>query len=119
MNFIARLKARWGAANSLLCVGLDPDPAKFPGSLRAHPQAMFEFSKAIIEATHDLACAFKPQIAYYAARRAEDQLQRTLAHILRERIPASRSSSMPSAATSAAPRSSTPPRPSSATASMR
>jgi orotidine-5'-phosphate decarboxylase len=78
LNFIAKLKARWGAANSLLCVGLDPDPAKFPESLRAHPQAIFEFSKAIIEATHDLACAFKPQIAYYAARRAEDQLQLTL-----------------------------------------
>jgi len=86
LNFIARLKARWAAANSLLCVGLDPDPAKFPESLRAHPQAIFEFSKAIIEATHDLACAYKPQIAYYAARRAEDQLQLTLDY-LRERHP--------------------------------
>ena len=86
MNFIAKLKARWAAANSLLCVGLDPDPAKFPQSLLAQPQAIFEFSKAIIEATHDLVCAYKPQIAYYAAHRAEDQLQRTLDY-LRERYP--------------------------------
>ncbi len=86
MNFIAKLSARWAAANSLLCVGLDPDPAKFPQSLRAQPQAFFEFSKAIIEATHDLVCAYKPQIAYYAAHRAEDQLQRTLDY-LRERHP--------------------------------
>ena len=86
MSFIARLKARWAATNSLLCVGLDPDPAKFPAGLRVQPQAIFEFSKAIIDATHDLVCAYKPQIAYYAARRAEDQLQLTLDY-LRERHP--------------------------------
>jgi orotidine-5'-phosphate decarboxylase len=86
LNFIAKLRARWAAANSLLCVGLDPEPARFPEALREHPQGIFEFNRAIIEATHDLACAFKPQIAHYAARSAEDQLLRTLAY-LRERHP--------------------------------
>lgn len=81
MSFIARLQARWAAANSLVCVGLDPDPAKFPEPMRGQPQAIFEFNKAIIDATHDLVCAYKPQIAYFAAHRAEDQLQRTIDYL--------------------------------------
>jgi orotidine-5'-phosphate decarboxylase len=83
LDFIAKLKARWQAANSLLCVGLDPDPARLPQSLRGRPEALFEFGRAIIDATHDLACAFKPQIAYYAAQRAEEQLRRTIDHLRR------------------------------------
>jgi orotidine-5'-phosphate decarboxylase len=86
LSFIARLRARWAAANSLLCVGLDPDPAKLPAALHGRPDALFEFGKAIIEATHDLVCAYKPQFAFYAARGAEQQLAGTLAY-LRERHP--------------------------------
>jgi orotidine-5'-phosphate decarboxylase len=75
VTFIDKLSAAWTANNSLLCVGLDPDIAKFPAHLRQQPDAIFAFCKAIIDATADIACAFKPQIAYFAALRAEDQLE--------------------------------------------
>ena len=81
MNFIAALNAAWRDRNSLLCVGLDPDPAKFPAHLQSKPDAIFEFCKGIVDATADLVCCFKPQIAYFAARRAEDQLEALIAHI--------------------------------------
>jgi len=83
MTFTAALAAAWARNDSLLCVGLDPDPAKFPAVLKGRGDAIFEFCKAIADATADLACAFKPQIAYFAANRAEDQLERLLAHIRR------------------------------------
>jgi orotidine-5'-phosphate decarboxylase len=81
LSFIAKLKARWAAADSLVCVGLDPDPSKFPEPMRGQARAIFEFNKAIIDATHDLVCAYKPQIAYFAAHRAENQLQRTIDYL--------------------------------------
>jgi orotidine-5'-phosphate decarboxylase len=81
MTFIEQLTAAWQKNNSLLCVGLDPDPAKFPAHLKGRDDAIFEFCAAIVDATADLVCAFKPQIAYFAARRAEDQLEALIAHI--------------------------------------
>jgi orotidine-5'-phosphate decarboxylase len=75
VTFIDKLSAAWTANNSLLCVGLDPDIARFPAHLQQQPDAIFAFCKAIIDATADSACAFKPQIAYFAALRAEDQLE--------------------------------------------
>ena len=81
MHFMTALKAAWQQRNSLLCVGLDPDPAKFPAHLAGRPQAIFEFCRDIVDATADLACAFKPQIAYFAAHRAEDQLEALIEHI--------------------------------------
>ena len=81
MNFIDLLDARWRNADTLLCVGLDPDPARFPAHLRNRPDAIFDFCRAIVDVTADLACAFKPQIAYFASMRAEDQLERLIAHI--------------------------------------
>lgn len=81
MTFIEMLQAAWQKNDSLLCVGLDPDPAKFPPHLAGRPGAIFEFCRAIVDATADLVCAFKPQIAYFAAHRAEDQLQSLIAHI--------------------------------------
>lgn len=75
MNFINQLNAAIARNDSLLCVGLDPDIAKFPAELQGRPDAIFVFCKAIIDATADTACAFKPQIAYFAALAAEDQLQ--------------------------------------------
>lgn len=79
--FTQKLAARWRDADSLLCVGLDPDPSRFPAHLREADDAIFEFCKAIVDATADLVCAFKPQIAYFASCRAEDQLESLLAHI--------------------------------------
>jgi orotidine-5'-phosphate decarboxylase len=81
MTFTDSLSAAWKINNSLLCVGLDPDPAKFPVHLKDKPDAIFRFCSEIADATADLVCAFKPQIAYFAARRAEDQLEALIAHI--------------------------------------
>ena len=81
MTFTQMLAAAWQKNNSLLCVGLDPDPAKFPAHLKGRDDAILEFCTAIVDATADLVCAFKPQIAYFAARRAEDQLEALIAHI--------------------------------------
>ncbi|MFZ6767886.1 orotidine-5'-phosphate decarboxylase [Undibacterium sp. Di26W] len=75
MRFIEKLSAAWTANNSLLCVGLDPDVSRFPAELAGKPDAIFTFCKTVIDATADLACSFKPQIAYFAALRAEDQLE--------------------------------------------
>lgn len=79
--FVQSLTRRWQQANSLLCVGLDPDVAKLPASLHGRATALLEFCIAIVDATADLVCAFKPQIAYFAAARAEDQLEALIAHI--------------------------------------
>ena len=70
----------------MLCVGLDPDPARMPAGLASDPEGVFEFCAGIVDATAHVACAFKPQIAYFAAMRAEDQLERLCAHI-RDRHP--------------------------------
>ena len=81
MTFTEQLAAAWRANDSLLCVGLDPDPARFPAHLKGRDDAILEFCTAIVDATADLVCCFKPQIAYFAARRAEDQLEALIAHI--------------------------------------
>ena len=58
MTFIEALGAAWQNNNSLLCVGLDPDPAKFPAHLKGRSDAIFEFCKGIVDATADLVCCF-------------------------------------------------------------
>ncbi|WJF89882.1 orotidine-5'-phosphate decarboxylase [Paraburkholderia bonniea] len=80
-SFIQMLRQSWQQTNSLLCVGLDPDPAKFPGALANRTEAIFAFCRDIVDATAPYASAFKPQIAYFAAHRAEDQLEQLIAHI--------------------------------------
>jgi orotidine-5'-phosphate decarboxylase len=81
VNFINKLSAAWASNNSLLCVGLDPDLARFPAQFQNRPDAIYAFCKAIIDATADLACAFKPQIAYFAALGAEPQLEAICAYL--------------------------------------
>ena len=83
MNFMTALATAWQSRDSLLCVGLDPEPAKFPEHLRDDPDAIFLFCREIVDATADLVCCFKPQIAYFAAHRAEDALERLIDHIHR------------------------------------
>ena len=83
MSFMTDLRRRWDQANSLLCVGLDPEPDRLPAALRASDDAVFEFCRAIVDATADAVCAFKPQIAHFAALGAEDALQRLIAHVHR------------------------------------
>ncbi|MDN5843019.1 MAG: orotidine-5'-phosphate decarboxylase [Alcaligenaceae bacterium] len=81
MSFIKKLHNAWQTTDSLLMVGLDPDPARFPRELQGHPQAIFEFCRAIVDATAPYVCGFKPQIAYFSAERAEDQLEALCAYI--------------------------------------
>ena len=87
MKFVGMLKARWRAADTLLCVGLDPDPERFPAHLQGSDDSIFEFCKSIVDATAEFACAFKPQIAYFASAGAEDSLKR-LVNDIRESQPA-------------------------------
>ena len=83
MNFIDQLRQAETLNNSLLCVGLDPEPSRFPGAWKGDAGRIFDFCSAIVDATKDLVSSFKPQIAYFAAHGAEDQLERLMAHIKR------------------------------------
>ena len=83
MNFIDMLSAAERHNASMLCVGLDPEPTKFPGRYKGDANKIYDFCAAIVDATADLAIAFKPQIAYFAAHRAEGQLERLMTHMRR------------------------------------
>ena len=72
---------------TLLCVGLDPDPRHIPKDFLQKAKPFFEFNKVIVEATKNLVCAYKPQIAYYAACGAEDELAETIRYIRKLNIP--------------------------------
>jgi orotidine-5'-phosphate decarboxylase len=81
MSFIEQLQQAWRDRDSLVCVGLDPEPSRIPSALRDSPDALFAFCRAIVDATADLVCCFKPQFAHFAAQRAEGTLERLIAHI--------------------------------------
>jgi len=81
MNLMDKLLAAERAHQSLLCAGLVQDPAKLQGTWRGQPERIFEFCARIVDATADLVIAFKPQIAYFAAHRAEAQLERLMDHM--------------------------------------
>jgi orotidine-5'-phosphate decarboxylase len=83
MTFLDMLRQAERENGSMLCVGLDPEPARFPEKLKGDASRIFDFCAAIVDATADLVIAFKPQIAYFAAHRAEDQLERLVAHMRR------------------------------------
>ncbi len=87
MTFAERLAQAQQIPNSLVCVGLDPDPAKLPQDLAGAAAPVFEFNRRIVDATADIAAAYKPQIAFYSALGAEEQLAASIRHI-RERAPA-------------------------------
>jgi len=80
-GFVEQLTRAWKRSDSLACVGLDPDIERLPRHIAAQPSPLFHFNKAIIDATADLVCAYKPQFAHYAACEAEDQLERTIEYI--------------------------------------
>jgi orotidine-5'-phosphate decarboxylase len=80
-TFLDQLRNAERANQSLLCVGLDPEPSKFPAAYKNDASRIYDFCAAIVDATADLVIAFKPQIAYFAAYRAEDQLERLIAHM--------------------------------------
>ena len=83
MTFLEQLQGAERQNGSLLCVGLDPEPSKFPASLKGDASKIYDFCAHIVDATADLAISFKPQIAYFAAHRAEDQLEKLMAHMRR------------------------------------
>ena len=79
MDFKTKLAAAWEKNNSLLCVGLDPDLEKFAKHLKPSVESIFDFNKAIIDATAEFVCAFKPNSAFYESHGAEgiEQLKKT------------------------------------------
>jgi len=81
MAFVDQLLAAQARHRSMLCVGLDPEPAKFPAPWRSDASRLLDFCCAIVDATRDLVCAYKPQVAYFAAQRAEAALEQLVAHI--------------------------------------
>ena len=81
MTFVEMLQGAQARNGSMLCVGLDPEPGRFPAALRGDVSRIHEFCSRIVDATADLVIAYKPQIAYFAAYRAEAQLERLIAHI--------------------------------------
>src|SRR5580700_10564175 len=89
LTFAERLARAQLASGGLLCVGLDPDPAKLPRDLgqAGGGPPLLAFNRRIVDATADLAAAYKPQIAFYSALGAEDELLASIRYI-RERAPA-------------------------------
>ncbi|WPH13885.1 orotidine-5'-phosphate decarboxylase [Variovorax paradoxus] len=83
MTFLDKLATAQQTNGSLLCVGLDPEPAKFPGQLKGDASRIYDFCARIVDATAGLVIAFKPQIAYFAAHRAEAQLEQLMEHMRR------------------------------------
>jgi uridine monophosphate synthetase len=83
MDFFQKLVARIDESNSLLCVGLDPDPAQFQPSLLEADNPILAFNQQIIDATQDLVCAYKPNFAFYEASGLEglDALKKTIEYI--------------------------------------
>ena len=81
MTFLEMLQNAATRNQSMLCVGLDPEPTRIPACVPEGPNRLYDFCAAMVDATHDLVCAFKPQIAYFAAHRAEDQLERLMQHM--------------------------------------
>ena len=83
MTFLEQLQGAERQNGSMLCVGLDPEPGKFPAGMKGDASKIFDFCAQIVDATVDLAISFKPQIAYFAAHRAEDQLEKLMDHMRR------------------------------------
>jgi orotidine-5'-phosphate decarboxylase len=83
MTFLAQLSAAYAQNQSLLCVGLDPEPRRFPGVMQGDASKIYDFCAAVVDATADTVLAYKPQIAYFAAHRAEDQLEKLMQHMRR------------------------------------
>ena len=81
MTFLDMLRDAAARNQSMLCVGLDPEPTRFPAGMQGDVRRIYDFCAAIVDATADLVCAFKPQIAYFAAHGAEDQLERLMQHM--------------------------------------
>jgi len=76
MNFTEKLLAAFEKQKSLLCVGLDPDPALMPKGVD-----MFKFNQKIINSTCDLVCAYKLNLAFYESLDGFNALKQTLKYM--------------------------------------
>lgn len=85
-KFTEKIQNAWDKQNSLLVVGLDPDQQRMPESILKSKTPIFDFCKGIIDATAEYACAFKPQIAYFASQGAEMALTQ-LCHYISSTYP--------------------------------
>jgi orotidine-5'-phosphate decarboxylase len=83
MTFLEQLQGAERQNGSLLCVGLDPEPSKFPAGMKGDASKIYDFCAQMVDATADLVISFKPQIAHFAAYRAEDQLEKLMDHMRR------------------------------------
>src|SRR4026209_3021309 len=81
MGFHTKLQAAWESSQSMLCIGLDPDSTRLPTAFERSTSGTYDFCKAIVDATAHAVCAFKPQFAYFAAQRAEPELERLCQYI--------------------------------------
>lgn len=83
MSYLHKLRAAQERNNSWLCVGLDPDPARLPLPAMQWDEPVLPFNKAIIDATVDLVCAYKPNLGFYLQWGAAGviALERTIAYI--------------------------------------
>ena len=81
MGFVDKLRTAWDTTDSMLCVGLDPDPTRIPSHLGMGFESVQRFCIDIVDAVADVACAIKPQIAYFSAIGAESVLEVVCEHI--------------------------------------
>ncbi|MBT3867481.1 MAG: orotidine-5'-phosphate decarboxylase [Gammaproteobacteria bacterium] len=82
-TFFDRLLERQKSVGSRLCIGLDPDLSRIPEVCKQSSQPIFEFNKAIIDATKDVAVAYKPNLAFYESLGSEGlkSLEKTMEYI--------------------------------------
>jgi orotidine-5'-phosphate decarboxylase len=81
MKFFEQITAAANKNRSMVCVGLDPDMGKLPECVKNAEKPFFEFNKAIVDATKDFVCCYKPQAAYYAGADRDDELKMTIDYI--------------------------------------
>lgn len=81
MNFHSHLTRGWAFSQSLLCVGIDPRVDMLPESFDQDRDSILEFCKSLVDCTSQLACAFKPNHAFFAALGLEDELADLIEYI--------------------------------------
>jgi len=87
MNFFERLAARIDAVDSVVSVGLDPDPDRIPDHLADHDLPRWAFNRRIIDATHEHAAAYKPNAAFYEDADGWRALRETVAYAHGKDVP--------------------------------
>jgi orotidine-5'-phosphate decarboxylase len=87
MHFFDRLRERIEATDSVLCVGLDPDPDRLPDHLRDRALPRWAFNRRIIDATHEHAAAYKPNAAFYEDPDGWRALTETIAYAHGKDVP--------------------------------